>query len=492
MNCDYMVIGAGVSGMASALILARQGFRVLLVERAPQPAPLLRGFKRQGLQFDSGFHYAGGLGKGQVLSAYLEHLGVAEHLELEPHSVCDTLRLTNGNGDLQLPYGYETLEAELCSRFPDEYEGIRRYLQGVRSIFESTPFLNLEAEAEPEFTSLHGSSLQSVLDSWIRDKALRHALALHHFFYGVTPKDVTFQDHARFVGSYYASTRFIKGGGHALARAFEAALYKAGVMLSCGRGVQHVRCSASGALTGVQLEDGEELCCKKGIIATVHPRLLTQIAPEMAFRPSYSANLQNLKETPSAFMLFGACSSLPLLRKGAMHVAPKTGASLEDLPHQSLEQRQMFLAQALDGEGNGEQPLGVICPARHQEMDRHATASWKERGPDYAQHKQELAERLEANLLRHCPELRGNWRMLDAATPLTFRRYANTPTGSLYGVQHALDARCPLPQTRLPGFYVAGQAVAGPGVLGATVSAYVACSRILGLERLLREVRQCL
>ncbi|WP_026842265.1 FAD-dependent oxidoreductase [Citrifermentans bremense] len=60
MRYDFAVIGAGVSGITSALILAKHGRSVALLEKAPRTAPLLRGFSRQGVQFDTGFHYTGG------------------------------------------------------------------------------------------------------------------------------------------------------------------------------------------------------------------------------------------------------------------------------------------------------------------------------------------------------------------------------------------------------------------------------------------------
>ena len=67
MSYDYLIIGAGASGLTSALILAQEGYRVALIERSPYLAPLLRGFSRRGVYFDTGFHYSGGLGRGEIL-----------------------------------------------------------------------------------------------------------------------------------------------------------------------------------------------------------------------------------------------------------------------------------------------------------------------------------------------------------------------------------------------------------------------------------------
>ena len=72
----YVVVGSGISGLSAAIFLARQGHAVTVLEAASSPAPLLRGFRRQGLHFDTGFHCGGGLHEGGVLRRWLRALGV--------------------------------------------------------------------------------------------------------------------------------------------------------------------------------------------------------------------------------------------------------------------------------------------------------------------------------------------------------------------------------------------------------------------------------
>jgi all-trans-retinol 13,14-reductase len=51
------------------------------------------------------------------------------------------------------------------------------------------------------------------------------------------------------------------------------------------------------------------------------------------------------------------------------------------------------------------------------------------------------------------------------------KRYVNY-YGS-YGVMHKADSAAVLPLTKIPGLFVAGQAVAAPGLIGAMVSAFL-------------------
>ena len=80
MQYDSVLIGAGLSGLTAALLLARSGRRVLVLEQSPQPAPVVRGFSRAGHYFDSGFHYAGGLGEGGAFRPHFRHLGLEQKL----------------------------------------------------------------------------------------------------------------------------------------------------------------------------------------------------------------------------------------------------------------------------------------------------------------------------------------------------------------------------------------------------------------------------
>ncbi len=93
MTYDYLVIGAGLSGLTASVILARHGYRVALVEKADKTAPLVRGFSRNGVFFDTGFHYTGGLDEHGMLDTFFKYLGVAPVLEKEASQVCRSVSL---------------------------------------------------------------------------------------------------------------------------------------------------------------------------------------------------------------------------------------------------------------------------------------------------------------------------------------------------------------------------------------------------------------
>lgn len=56
---DVIVVGAGISGLTTAALLAQRGLGVLLVDQHYVPGGNATIFKRPGYEFDVGLHYIG-------------------------------------------------------------------------------------------------------------------------------------------------------------------------------------------------------------------------------------------------------------------------------------------------------------------------------------------------------------------------------------------------------------------------------------------------
>ena len=73
---DYLIAGAGVSGLTAAIILAKAGMKVVIIEQSKAIAPTLRGFIRKGFYFDTGVHYVGAMQEGEALYNCFKYLGI--------------------------------------------------------------------------------------------------------------------------------------------------------------------------------------------------------------------------------------------------------------------------------------------------------------------------------------------------------------------------------------------------------------------------------
>jgi all-trans-retinol 13,14-reductase len=112
-----------------------------------------------------------------------------------------------------------------------------------------------------------------------------------------------------------------------------------------------------------------------------------------------------------------------------------------------------------------------------------ADSRWKRRPAEYEALKQNLADRLRAELERHVPAIAGNIACAELSTPITTRHFMNYAHGEIYGVA-ATSARylCRDLGARTPirGLYLAGQDVAGLGVVGALFGGVISASAALG------------
>lgn len=75
---DVIVIGAGLSGLISAAVLAKQGLKVLVVEKNSYPGGSCSSFSKNGHTFDIGPSLFWGLDKGEYLHNLLSYLGIEE------------------------------------------------------------------------------------------------------------------------------------------------------------------------------------------------------------------------------------------------------------------------------------------------------------------------------------------------------------------------------------------------------------------------------
>jgi all-trans-retinol 13,14-reductase len=494
MSYDFVVIGAGISGITSAITLAQNGYQVALLEKAGQTAPLLRGFSRRGVHFDTGFHYTGGLGPGEPLERFFRYLGLSEGLSSYPFAAegSDHFRCERPGFEFHVPTGYARLQEKLGAAFPAERDAIKNYLAQVRATCATMPYLNLDAEIDPNavLQRILGPTLQETLDALTGNRMLKSLLSMHSLLYGVSCDEVSFALHAAIVGNYYQSTHGIRGGGLRLASACDARLAALGVDVRCSSEVTGLLVDAGGAFAGVRLADGEALACNAAI-ATVHPRMLLELAPKGTFRPAYRKRLGALEETVSAFLCFAVAKQpLPALAGVNRFLLPDAGCLCE-LGKRPVGEGALYLSAAYRA---GERvPHGFIgiCPTQFTATTPWAASRFGKRPAAYRQFKAQVLERMQSQIEGAYPDLAGNIEFIEGSTPLTLRDFGNTPLGGLYGVKHMAGQYNPQPVTRIPGLYLAGQAIVAPGIMGAVISGLLACGTILGHDLMRKKLKAC-
>ena len=477
-----MVIGGGLSGLGAAMILRSFDHEVILIEKSNLLAPLVRGFSRQGLAFETGFHYAGGLGKDGVLYRYLDRLGlIAQGLETLPlPDRAEILRFPDG--DVAIPGQYDDFRA----LFPKKHH-IDDFFNLSRLSFNRSPYLNHEISS---FDSRHmndeGPTLANQLNALDLPQKWQDVLGFRCFLYGVRPSESSFVRFSVVNVPYLDGGYSFKGGGLALVQSFEKALRAAGVKLLTGREVTAIKTNKANAVEAVIFKEADghttEVDCDSCIYSG-HPAALPYLLPQGSLRPVLAKRLAALKETPLPLMLFAHTGSAWLAGR-QLFIAPGNGLDFW------LDARKPLIYVSGGPGDNGRWPVSAMTL-----LPPEALASWQNdknsvHPPDYYEFKKKAAEALRLRILNSCPELNGDLEIAEAATGLTLKRYSFNSGFSIYGKSHSIHEAPVLPLTRVGGLSLAGQNIVMPGLLGVMVSSALAAGCLTGHQPVLEFFRK--
>lgn len=492
---DAIIIGSGMSGLTSAVILAKEGMRVLVLEQHYRPGGYMhRFFRKGGVQFDVGFHYFGGVERHQVLGAYLDYCGVLDRINLVPLDVegYDDLRYPDFR--FIIPAGEDRYRARLHETFPDEREAIDGYFSEVKKICDGFAFYRLKTEQDFGHADRWMSvSLNAYLSTITENPYLKAALIGQNPLYGVEPERTPMGLHALVTDSFMQNPYGLRGGGDHLAQVMVHRVGELGGEVKTRRRVSEILVSDERRVQGVRTERGEEYRASL-IISCAHPKTTVRMLPEGCLRPGYRKRVLSLEDGRGSISVF-ATTKVDLSHYAKRNIYNFKSINLDTI-YAAPNGADQFVFASVPTAREGRAKSGVHQVVGLGFLDWSQVAKWQhttsgERGSEYEAYKQARGEELMALVYEVIPELRGNVESLEVATPLTNRDYAASEKGAAYGVHHCIDqsGRYGLrPRTRVGGLYLAGQSVLMPGVCGVTISAFHTCSVILGSDYLMGKV----
>lgn len=489
MKYEVVIIGSGLGGLVCAHILSKAGKRVLVLEKNSQPGGCLQSYRRDGLTFDTGFHYVGGLGEGQSLHTVFRMLGLMRLPWQRLDESFDRIRI--GEQEFSFMQGYDNFVKALQARFPDEGEALRQYAGLLQRTEEEqlgllAPDAALSSETWFEtgaWTYLtahfHSPLLVNVLSATSLKMELRkESLPLFTFLHGNS--------------SFIESSWKLRGAGSLIADSLIRDIRSQGGEVICRATVEEL-VEKDRKLVGLRCMDGRffEGDC---FVSDVHPAVTCSwIKRSECLRSIYRRRIGALENT------FGMLTvSLALKPRSVKYFNwnwyvyrnPDVWTFYQDnIPVKGV----LVCARPPEDGGDYLQQLDLLTPITWEKMAPWIQTRVGHRDETYSAMKRQLADECVRLAERVIPGLRNEIVQTYVSTPLTYRDYTGTPEGSAYGLRK--DYRNPMmtllsPRTPLPNLFLTGQSLMLHGIQGVTMTSLFTCAEILGKEYMWNQLKK--
>jgi all-trans-retinol 13,14-reductase len=481
------VVGSGIGGLSTAIILAGLGYGVTVLEKNRLPGGLMRGYRRGGVECSVGIHYLGSLDKGQILRRFFDFLGVSATVPVERMGEGGIIDRYLFRGPLHhpksfdLPSGLDAFEGRLEQTFPDERGCIGEILAPIRRAARQLHGLDF-LYGENDFSLLDQSEpLGKILDGHKCSPGLRSILSIPSCWIGVPLEQCPAYYHNMALASYASSSYRLGCSGSEMADALATRLKELGGTIITRAEVEAIEVD-SRVVKGVRLAEGRILPADT-VVGAVHPKVMLTMLPDGAVKPSYRQRISGLRDTHS---IFSACA---LLDAGRHPEIPHNIFLIDtDAKGNVLDLRYY---QIRETEREGISLLSILSSGREELWAPWSQTRTGRRGSAYDQLKEKHAQ----GLLQEAEELLGPFhglQLLDTYSPLSIRDWVNSPNGSAYGVLRSNDqtlATALLNRTGVQGLYLAGQSVMAPGIIGTIMGSFATVKLIVGVEMFRRQIQ---
>ncbi len=506
MEFDVAIIGAGLGGLTAGAKLAKEWFRVLLIEQHNIPGGCATLFKRKNVRFEVSLHAVDGMDEEDYKLKIFRDLDVLDAVKFFPLDEFYKVKSNSQNIDMILPNSGVELKKMLLGEFPNEVAGINKFFDVIaglrRDINRFIPatyqnrFSFYSKLATVPFTFPYifrhiNATLGGFLDSIIQDDRLKIILSANLAYYHDDPYSMSLPWFGTAQGSFFKGSHYIKGGSQELSNYLAEYITKRSGKVMYNQLATKI-ITKNGQAVGIEfcskLKPNEKTSVPvKWVISN---SAIPYVAQNL-LDPEDSKKLQKKiqKFTPGlsfCSLFLGYTGELKNSAYSTILLNEKI-SSLKDIATDSqydFSKRTMLFVdygQIDSGMGGAQTKSATACCVEYMK-------SWKDLDESayLAKKKEGLAQML-VRLDQEYPGFSSQVSISEFSTPRTIERYTLNTEGSVYGFAQtptqANLARLPLQNPIKNLFFASAWGFPGGGQSAAIEAGYTSAQNIMRLSK---------
>nr|XP_055047600.1 all-trans-retinol 13,14-reductase [Misgurnus anguillicaudatus] len=521
-DLDAVVVGSGIGGLAIAVLLAKVGKRVLVLEQHDRAGGCCHTFTEQGFEFDVGIHYIGELQDHKPMRCMIDQLtnGQLQWAPLDNPYDQVVLGPPENRRIYPIYSGRNRFPDELKKCFPGEEKAIDEYLRLTKKVGDGVWFMVLLkllpaplanflvhtglANRLSSFFRYASRSLTEVVNDLTQNKDLRAVLCYIFGTYGKIPKDASFSMHCLLVRHYLSGAWYPKGGASEIAYHMIPIIEKAGGAVLVRAPVNRILLNEAKEAIGVSVMKGQEevhihapmVISDAGIFNTYQ----TLLPKDVQTMPAIQKQLSMVQHGEGGISIFiGLDGTKEELGLKAENYWIYSENNLDDLVEGYMKGNReesvkkiplIFVASPSAKDPTwqerkpGKSTLTVVSFANYAWFEEWKDEKVKNRSADYKELKQTFINSVLEVLTEIYPKIKDRIEFVDAGTPISNQHYIGAPKGEIYGADHGISRfsvelnATIRPQTPIKNLFLTGQDVMLCGFAGALGGA-LTCGSVL-------------
>jgi all-trans-retinol 13,14-reductase len=515
---DTLIIGSGLGGLECAYILARHGQKVCVVEKNHSLGGCLQSFKRGDNEYDTGFHYIGGLGQGQILHnlfSYFNLMNLPWH-QLDSDGYNEVILKDKS---YLFANGYENFAHRLEEYFPGERPALERYAFFLKSVGEEITGPLMSHEENAEFRArLFSDSAYGFLHETIKNEELLNVISGDSLKLELHRDTLPLYIFAQINSSFVQSAWRLCGRGSMIADSLAAGIRKMGGEIIVNSPVVQL-IEKEGKISEIEILHTNNETVKNGatvnnssseteriaadnFISDLHPEItLDLIKDSHLVRPVFRHRIKNLGETYGMFTVNLALKHgrIPYRNRNIYYYSPEVNSPWDIAEMLGGKMRGILISYQVPhnyhdslSSHKGTAPdcayaeiIDLLAPMSFAEVEKWKDTTVGRRGEDYKELKREKAKECIELAERCIPGLKDSILSICTSSPLTYMNYTGTVEGAAYGIRkdcNNLLGTLLAPKTPVPNLFFTGQNLNLHGILGVSITSFLTCSALIGLK----------